>query len=257
MLIRILLKIFVVTTLYSKSVFSAESGGMPQLDPEYWLSQIFWLKVTFGFLFIILSKFVLPNISSNLENRKTQILNNIDIAEKQRDESENNIAEYEKIILKTKGDAKNLINEAKVKVIEEINKKKNLLDSEINKEISDTENEIIKLKKNSPEKISQIAVDTSLDLIKQLIGAEMNKSNISAIVQDISKKERDKQKKEGKVKRIKKVFGGGDLKRFKKLRFLNGSYHPGQKNLPLVKKPKSRVPAVFSSKSMIFVHGLA
>ena len=193
MLIRILLKIFVVTTLCSKSVFSAESGGMPQLDPEYWLSQIFWLTVTFGLLFIILSKFVLPNISSNLENRKTQILNNIDIAEKQRDESENNIAEYEKIILKTKGDAKNLINEAKVKVIEEINKKKNLLDSEINKEISDTENEIIKLKKNSPEKISQIAVDTSLDLIKQLIGAEVNKSNISAIVQDISKKERDKQ----------------------------------------------------------------
>ena len=193
MLIRILLKIFVVTTLCSKSVFSAESGGMPQLDPEYWLSQIFWLTVTFGFLFIILSKFVLPNISSNLENTKTQILNNIDIAEKQRDESENNIAEYEKIILKTKGDAKNLINEAKVKVIEEINKKKNLLDSEINKEISDTENEIIKLKKNSPEKISQIAVDTSLDLIKQLIGAEVNKSNISAIVQDISKKERDKQ----------------------------------------------------------------
>tara|TARA_Y100000816_G_scaffold147931_1_gene105003 strand:- start:1358 stop:1948 length:591 start_codon:yes stop_codon:yes gene_type:complete len=193
MLIRILLKIFVVTTLCSKIVFSAESGGMPQLDPEYWLSQIFWLTVTFGFLFIILSKFVLPNISSNLENRKTQILNNIDIAEKQRDESENNIAEYEKIILKTKGDAKNLINEAKVKVIEEINKKKNLLDSEINKEISDTENEIIKLKKNSPEKISQIAVDTSLDLIKQLIGAEVNKSNISAIVQDISKKERDKQ----------------------------------------------------------------
>ena len=193
MLIRILLKIFVVTTLCSKSVFSAESGGMPQLDPEYWLSQIFWLTVTFGFLFIILSKFVLPNISSNLENRKTQILNNIDIAEKQRDESENNIAEYEKIILKTKGDAKNLINEAKVKVIEENNKKKNLLDSKINKEISDTENEIIKLKKNSPEKISQIAVDTSLDLIKQLIGAEVNKSNISAIVQDISKKERDKQ----------------------------------------------------------------
>ena len=105
MLIRILLKIFVVTTLCSKSVFSAESGGMPQLDPEYWLSQIFWLTVTFGFLFIILSKFVLPNISSNLENRKTQILNNIDIAEKQRDESENNIAKAERKDKKLNNDA--------------------------------------------------------------------------------------------------------------------------------------------------------
>ena len=192
MLVRILLKAFVFTTICSGSVFSAESGGMPQLDPEYWLSQIFWLTITFGFLFIILSKFVLPNISSNLENRKTQILSNIDAAERQRDESENNIAEYEKIILKSKNDAKNYINEAKIKVLDEINKKKNLLDSEINKEIADAETEIIKLKKNSPEKISQIAVDTSIDLIKKLIDAEVNKSNISAIVEDILKKERDK-----------------------------------------------------------------
>lgn len=192
MLIRILLKVFAVTAICSKGVLSAESGGMPQLDPEYWLSQIFWLTLTFGFLFVILSKFILPNISSNLENRKIQILDNIELAEKQREECENNISEYDKIILKSRNDAKSLINDAKLKAIEEINKKKYYLDSEINKEISDADAEIIRLKKNSPEKINQIAIDTSLDLLKQLIGAEVNKSNISAIVEDISKKNREK-----------------------------------------------------------------
>ena len=28
--------------------FAAESGGMPQLNPEFWISQIFWLTLTFG-----------------------------------------------------------------------------------------------------------------------------------------------------------------------------------------------------------------
>ena len=65
------------TSLFSK-LYSAESGGMPQLNPEFWVSQIFWLILTFGTLFIILSKFILPKISNNLELRKSQILENVE-----------------------------------------------------------------------------------------------------------------------------------------------------------------------------------
>ena len=68
--------------------FAAESGGMPQLNPEFWISQIFWLTLTFGILYIILSKLILPKISDNLESRKSQILENIEAAEKQRENSE-------------------------------------------------------------------------------------------------------------------------------------------------------------------------
>ena len=78
--------------------FAAESGGMPQLNPEFWVSQIFWLILTFGVLYILLSKLILPKISNNLESRKSQILENIEIAEKQRIDSEKKIKEFEKII---------------------------------------------------------------------------------------------------------------------------------------------------------------
>ena len=50
---------------FSKEVFATESGGMPQLDPEFWVSQIFWLTITFGILYFTLSKLILPKISSN------------------------------------------------------------------------------------------------------------------------------------------------------------------------------------------------
>ena len=67
---------------FLKEVFSAESGGMPQLDPEFWISQIFWLTITFGILYLVLSKFILPKISSNLELRKSKIQENIEAAKK-------------------------------------------------------------------------------------------------------------------------------------------------------------------------------
>ena len=53
---------------------SAESGGMPQLNPEFWISQIFWLIISFGILFIVLSKFILPKIRNNIELRKLSLI---------------------------------------------------------------------------------------------------------------------------------------------------------------------------------------
>ena len=174
------------------NVKSAESGGMPQLNPEFWISQIFWLILTFSSLFVILSKFILPKISKNIEFRKSQILENIEMAEKQKEESENKIKEYEAIILKSKSEARNYFNEARKKILQDIDKKKQQLENEIDEEVNNAEKEIKELKTSAPEKINKIAIATSADLIKQLIGEEVNNSNISAIVEDLTKKNKDK-----------------------------------------------------------------
>ncbi len=174
--------------LFFAETYAAESGGMPQLNPKFWISQIFWLIITFGFLYIILAKLILPKISANLEIRKSQILENIESAEKQRKESEEKIAEYDKILQDTKIKAKNYYNQVREKILEDINKKKESLDKDLNVEINNAESEIKDLKSKSSEKITKIAIETSNDLIKQLIGVEVNNSSISAIVEDLSKK---------------------------------------------------------------------
>ena len=136
---------------------------------------------------------VLPKISDNLETRKSQILENIDTAEKQREESENKIKQFEKIILESKIEAKNYFNEKRQKVLEDIAKKRSSLEKDIDSEINAAEEEINKLKNTSGEKINKIAIETSSELIKQLIGEEVNNSSISAIVEDQSKKIKEKQ----------------------------------------------------------------
>ena len=163
---------------------SAETGGMPQLNPEFWFSQIFWLTITFGILFIILSKFILPKIRNNLETRKSQIMENIEIADNQKTKGEKNLKEYDKIILDAKDNAKKTFNLAKEKIQLDLGKEREKIESELNSEIEDAENEIKDLKKSSPEKISLIAVDTAAEIIHKLIGVEVNKSNVSAIVSE-------------------------------------------------------------------------
>ena len=192
MLKKIIFNILVLSFVLLNSARSAETGGMPQLNPEFWISQIFWLVLTFGILYIVLSKLILPKISNNLETRKSQILENIEIAEKQKQESENKIKEYDKIILESKIKAKNYFNDARKKVLDDINKKRIALEKDIDEEINAVEKEIDDLKKSSDEKISKIAVESSSELIKELIGVEVNNSSISAIVEDQSKKMKER-----------------------------------------------------------------
>ena len=177
---------------FSKEVFAAESGGMPQLNPEFWISQIFWLTLTFGILYIVLSKLILPKISANLELRKSQIQDNIEAAEKQRKDSESKLKEYDDIIFKSKLEAKNIFKDSREKVIKDINNKKESLENQINDEIKKAEKEIEMVKKSAPGKINKIAIEASSELVKKLIGAEINNSSISAIVDDLSKKNGDK-----------------------------------------------------------------
>ena len=172
----------------NKKVFAAESGGMPQLNPEFWISQIFWLTLSFGILYVVLSKLILPKISSNLELRKTQIQENIEAADKQRENSISKLKEYDEIILKSKSEAKNIFKVTREKALKDINSKKELLEKQIDEEIKKAEREIYELKKTAPEKINKIAIETSSELLKNLIGTEMNNSSISAIVNDLSKK---------------------------------------------------------------------
>ena len=177
---------------FLKEVFAAESGGMPQLNPEFWISQIFWLTLTFGILYIVLSKLILPKISANLELRKSQIQDNIEAAEKQRKDSESKLKEYDDIIFKSKLEAKNIFKDSREKIIKDINNKKETLENQINEEIKKAEKEIEVVKKSAPEKINKIAIEASSELVKKLIGAEINNSSISAIVDDLSKKNGDK-----------------------------------------------------------------
>ena len=177
---------------FLKEVFSAESGGMPQLNPEFWVSQIFWLTLTFGVLYVVLSKLILPKIGANLELRKSQIQENIEAAEKQREDSESKLKEYDEIILKSKIEAKNIFKDTRDKALKDINSKREILEKQIDEEIKKAEKEIIELKKTGPEKINKIAIETSSEVLKSLIGTDVNNSSISAIVHDLSKKNGDK-----------------------------------------------------------------
>ncbi len=175
-------------TLLSGNCFAAE-GGMPQLNPDYWISQIFWVILVFVTLYVILWRAILPKINENLENRKSQILTDLDEAQKLKDQSEKKISEYNKILSDAKQEAKKILDKTRKKVNLDIKNKKNQFDLEIGKEIEKAEKEIKTLKFSSIKDVNKIAIEASSEIVRKIVGTEVNASSVSAIVEDISKKE--------------------------------------------------------------------
>ena len=171
--------------------FGAE-GGMPQLNTEFWASQIFWLILIFSSLYIIIWKIFLPKITDSIENRKSRVIGDLNGAQKLKENAEKILGEYNKIIEDTKKDAKRIIENSKKKLENDINNKKQKFNEEIEKELMSVEKEIKSLKKSSISSINKIAVEVSSEVIKQLVGTGVNMSNVSAIIEDISKRKIEK-----------------------------------------------------------------
>ena len=181
----------IAIVLYTNHVFGSEAG-MPQLNPEFWSAQIFWLIVIFSLLYLIIWKIFLPKITYSIENRQSRIVKDLDEAQKLKENAEKKLEEYNTIIENSKKEAKKIFENSKKKLAQDIENKKQKLNDEIEKELVAAEKEIKNLKKSSILNISNIAAETSSEVIKQIIDIEVNKSSVAAIVQEITKKEMEK-----------------------------------------------------------------
>ena len=177
--------------LFVDKTYGSEAG-MPQLDPKFWGAQIFWLILIFVSLYLVISKIFLPKITYSIENRKSKIVNDLDESQKLKENAEKKLKEYNEIIEKSKKEAKKIIEDSKKKLNDDLENKKQKFNHEIEKELTAAEKEISDLKKSSISNINSISSEISAEIIRKVIGAEVNKSSASAIVNEIVKNKVEK-----------------------------------------------------------------
>ena len=181
------LSLLIALSALNKNLFAAEAG-MPQLDPTYWASQAFWLILVFSILYVSISKFYLPKIKNNLENRENKIKEDLEDASKLKEESEIKLKEYDKILESAKKEVSKIHFESKNILKKNIEEKKRDIEQQIEKDFAKTQKEIIDLKKNSLATIQNISENIASNIIENISGDKLNESSIKATVEDITKK---------------------------------------------------------------------
>ena len=179
--------IYLAAFFANNYVLFAAEAGMPQLDPTYWASQAFWLILVFTILYISISRFYLPKIKDNLNNRENKIKEDLENANKLKEQAEIKLKEYELILKNAKKNVSKIHFDSKNNLDKDIKFKKDKIEKEIENKVVKAQKEIKEFKKNSINSIKTISGNITSEIIKNITGDKLNESSIKAAVEDVSK----------------------------------------------------------------------
>lgn len=182
------------TLMTSAPVAAAEehhaeaSAGLPQFDPTWWPSQIFWLALCFAFLYIVFSRKTLPQIGSILEARRTHIENDMRMAEELSAKAEKVKADYEQALKKSAADAS-----ATIKAVDDAAKEKlatALADfrTRYEAEITKTETRLQQSTATAMGDMDRIAAEIAADAAEKIAGIPADHTQAENVVRSLSQK---------------------------------------------------------------------
>ena len=140
---------------------------MPQLNPEFFVSQLFWLVVTFSFLLVFLWRISLPRIGNVLDKRERKISEDLTAAKELQAEAEKIQDIIENQLKQARADASEMIKSSSVSLKEKAQIELTKLDKDLDSKIDQSSKAIEKSKNESVSLIqTQINEITKLTLSK-------------------------------------------------------------------------------------------
>lgn len=165
----------------------AQTGGLPQMDITTFSSQIFWLVITFGFLYIVLSKKVLPDISSVIDNRRNHIQSDLETAEKLTAEADQVQEDYNNNLAKAQEKATKAIAEVEDKVKAQSIQAMTDFRARSDSELKAAEDRINASKMAAMDDMNAIVSDTAHQAVEKIIG-HSDEGRVRTIVENMNGK---------------------------------------------------------------------
>ncbi len=152
---------------------------MPQLNPEFYVSQLFWLFVTFSFLLVFLWRISLPRIGTVLKKRERKINDDIAEAKKLQIEAENIQKNIDEKLKNAQNEVSALLKksskEYELKSEESLKK----LDDKLTKKIEESAKEIEQNKNNSLDQVQTQIKEISKISISKITNFKISDDEIN------------------------------------------------------------------------------
>ena len=165
-----------------------ESGAhakvFPPLDPGTFAPQLVWLALTFGLLYLLLKRVVLPRVGEVIEERADRIKRDFEQAEKLKVDTEVALANYEQALGEARTKANAIAKGMRDKLTAEVDKERAKVDAAITAKLAEAERRITDTKARALASVGDIASEVAGAIVSRLIGTEVSKDEVQrALVQ--------------------------------------------------------------------------
>jgi F-type H+-transporting ATPase subunit b len=165
----------------------APEAGLPQMNPEHFASQIFWLVITFGLLLLLLSRVTLPRIAGALGERKSRIEGDLAAAEGSKKDASDALAAYEAALAQARGRALSLADENRKRIMGEIEAMKNAADAKAQEAMSKAEARIASERARAEGNIRAAAAEAAASIVERLFGVAVSSDEAAKAVDSVKK----------------------------------------------------------------------
>ena len=151
---------------------------MPQLDPTWFASQLFWLSICFIALYFMLSRLVLPPLMQIMSERSNVLASDVETAQRLNLEAEQGRVDYEKTMAVARSDSQAAINTALTEQKAKGEAKSKELDKQIEQKLDAASAQIAAKKNTVLAELSPAALEITSMIVEKLTQAKPSSDNV-------------------------------------------------------------------------------
>lgn len=163
---------------------AAEPAGIPQLQFSTFPNQIFWLVVTLGVLYWVLSKIALPRIAAVLSDRQGAITGDLMAAEEFKQKAKEAEAAYDKALADARVEANKIVEANRVEMQKELDAAIAHADAEIAAKTAESEKRINEIRESATTDTRNVARDVTAELVRSF-GGNVDDAAVDARVKEV------------------------------------------------------------------------
>lgn len=158
------------------------AGGLPQLNPANFPTQIFWLALTFGVLYYLMSKKALPRVAEVLEARQERISRDLAKAASLKEEAEAVLAQVESSLAGARAESLTLIGQTSADIEANNQARQATLNADIAERLRTAEASIADAKQQAIANVRAASADIARDIAGRLAGIDVDPAQAEAAV---------------------------------------------------------------------------
>lgn len=166
----------------------AEHGAaFPPFNSTHFASQLIWLVLVFGALYLMMSKIALPRVAGILEARGGKIESDLTAARKAQADAEAAQAEHDKTLAEAKAKAQAMGQEAHHALAAETDAKRKTLEEELNVKLAAADAQIAETKAKAMGNVETVAKDAAAAIVEHITGKPADPQKIADALASIGK----------------------------------------------------------------------
>ncbi len=159
-----------------------EGGAFPPFDSNNFAAELIWLALTFGAIYLLMSKIALPRVGNILAARKAKIDSDLASAAKAQDEAAEAAAAHEKTLNDAKVKAQAVGQAAHAEMTAQADARRHALEDDLNGKIAAAEAQIVATKNAAMTNVDSIATETAHAILQHLTGRPADAAAVAAAV---------------------------------------------------------------------------